>query len=121
VAITVDSAGTGAWHVGNPPDHRAQAVALAHGIDIAAYRARQVEAADYRRFTDILALDRDNLAELRRRAPKDATARIELLLDAVPGRKGQAVADPYYGDAAEFEVTWADVSAAAEGIVAGLR
>ncbi|MGN7158400.1 low molecular weight protein-tyrosine-phosphatase [Sphingomonas sp. SAFR-052] len=121
VAITVDSAGTGAWHVGHPPDPRAQAVALAHGIDIAGYRARQVAAADYRRFTEILALDRDNLAELRRRAPKDATARIGLLLDAVPGRKGQAVADPYYGDSAGFEVTWADVSAAAEAIVAGIQ
>lgn len=120
VAITIDSAGTGAWHVGNPPDPRSQAVALAHGIDISGYRARQVAAADYRRFTDILALDRDNLAEVRRRAPAQATARIGLLMDAVPGRKGEAVADPYYGDAAGFEVTWADVSAAAEAIVAGL-
>ena len=121
VAIGVDSAGTGAWHVGNPPDPRSQTVALAHGIDISGYRARQVAAADYRRFTDILALDRDNLSELRRRAPKDATARIALLMDAVPGRNGQAVADPYYGDAAGFEVTWADVSEAAEAIVAELH
>ncbi len=121
VAIEVDSAGTGAWHVGDPPDRRAQTVALAHGIDISRYRGRQVAAADYRRFTDILALDRDNLAELRRRAPADARARVGLLLDAVPGREGEAVADPYYGDAAGFAVTWADVSAAAEAIVAGLR
>ena len=78
-------------------------------------------AADFRRFTDIRALDGENLAELRRRAPKDATARIGLLMNAVPGRTGQAVADPYYGDAAGFEVTWADVSAAADAIVAGLR
>lgn len=120
VAMTVDSAGTGAWHVGNPPDPRSQAVALAHGIDISGHRARQVVAADFRRFTDILALDRDNLAELRRRAPKDSIARIGLLMDAVPGRTGQAVADPYYGDAAGFEVTWADVSAAAEAIVEGV-
>ncbi|MFD1034293.1 low molecular weight protein-tyrosine-phosphatase [Sphingomonas hankookensis] len=120
VDIEVDSAGTGAWHVGDPPDRRAQAVALAHGIDISRYRGRQVAAADFWRFTDILALDRDNLAELRRRAPADATARIGLLLDVLPGREGAAVADPYYGDAAGFDVTWADVSAAAEAIVAGL-
>ncbi|MDJ0278783.1 low molecular weight protein-tyrosine-phosphatase [Sphingomonas sp. 2R-10] len=121
VDLEVDSAGTGAWHVGNTPDPRAQAVALAHGVDISRYRARQVQPEDFRCFTDVLALDRDNLAELRRRAPKDATARIGLLLDVVPGRAGQAVADPYYGDAAGFDVTWADVSAAAETIVAGMR
>ncbi len=121
IDIAVDSAGTGAWHVGNPPDPRAQAVAKAHGIDIAGYRGRQVAAADFRRFTDILALDRDNLRELRRRAPTDATARTGLLLDVVPGLEGQAVADPYYGDAAGFDVTWAQVSAAAAAIVAGLR
>ena len=74
VAITVESAGTGAWHVGNPPDPRSQAVALAQGIDIAGYRARQVAAADYRRFTDILALDRDNPAELLRRATLPSNA-----------------------------------------------
>ena len=119
--LAVESAGTGDWHIGHPPDRRAQAVARRHGVDISGYRARQVTAAGYRRFTDILALDGDNLAELRRRAPRDATARIGLLMDAVPGRTGQAVADPYYGDAAGFEVTWADVSAAAEAIMAGLR
>jgi protein-tyrosine phosphatase len=121
VDIEVDSAGTGAWHVGDPPDRRAQAVALAHGIDISGYRGRQVAAADFRRFTHIYALDRDNLAELRRRAPKDATAVVGLLMDVVPGREGEAVADPYYGDDAGFAVTWADVSAAADAIVAGFR
>ncbi|KQM87540.1 phosphotyrosine protein phosphatase [Sphingomonas sp. Leaf23] len=120
VAIEVDSAGTGAWHVGDPPDRRAQAEARRHGIDISGYRGRQVQAADFRRFDHIYALDRDNLAELRRRAPADATAVVGLLLDVVPGRAGQAVADPYYGDDAGFAVTWGDVSAAADGIVAGL-
>lgn len=121
IDIVVESAGTGAWHVGDPPDCRAQAVAKAHGIDISAYRGRQVAAADFRRFTDILALDHDNLGELRRRAPAGATARIGLLLDVVPDLDGQAVADPYYGDATGFEVTWAQVSAAAAAIVAVLR
>jgi len=121
VAIEVDSAGTGAWHVGDPPDRRAQAEARRHGIDISGYRGRQVQAADFRRFSHIYALDRDNLAELRRRAPGDATAVVGLLLDVVPGREGQAVADPYYGDDAGFAVTWGDVSAAAAAIVAGVR
>ncbi|KQM61974.1 MULTISPECIES: low molecular weight protein-tyrosine-phosphatase [unclassified Sphingomonas] len=121
VDLEVDSAGTGAWHVGDPPDRRAQAEARRHGIDISGYRGRQVQAADFQRFTHIYALDHDNLAELRRRMPVDATAVVALLMDVVPARAGQAVADPYYGDAAGFAVTWGDVSAAAAAIVAGLR
>ena len=118
LAVTADSAGTGDWHAGNPPDPRAIETARRHGIDISGYRARQVRAGDFRRFAHILALDTDNLANLRRIAPADATAEIGLLLDAVPGRAGQAVRDPYYGEAAGFAVTWADVSAAAEALVA---
>jgi protein-tyrosine phosphatase len=119
--VEVDSAGTGAWHVGNPPDRRAQAVARRHGIDIAGYRARQVKAADFRRFTHIFALDPDNLADLRRIAPADGTAELRLLMDMVPGREGSGVADPYYGNEAGFEVTWADVSMAAQRILAHLE
>jgi protein-tyrosine phosphatase len=113
-----DSAGTGDWHVGEPPDPRAQKTARRHGIDISGYRGRQVEAADFRKFTHIFALDRDNLANLRRLAPADAMARVGLLLDLVPDRVGEAVADPYYGDEAAFETTWNDVAAAAGALVA---
>jgi protein-tyrosine phosphatase len=119
--IAIDSAGTGAWHVGNPPDRRAQAVARRHGVDITGYRARQVKPADFRRFTHVFALDPDNLADLRRIAPADATAGLRLLMDMVPGREGTGVNDPYYGVEAGFEVTWADVSAAARAIVASLE
>jgi protein-tyrosine phosphatase len=115
-----DSAGTGNWHVGEPPDVRAQRTARGHGVDISGHRGRQVEAADFWTFTHILALDRDNLADLRRLAPADATARLGLLLDHVPGRAGQAVADPYFGDEAGFETTWNDVAAAAAALVAML-
>jgi len=118
--IVVDSAGTGSWHVGEPPDRRAQATARDHGIDIASYRARQVESADFRRFTHIFALDDDNLANLRRLRPPDATAELGLLLDLVPGRAGDSVADPYYGGSEGFAATWADVSAAAKALVARL-
>jgi protein-tyrosine phosphatase len=114
--VEVDSAGTGAWHVGHPPDRRAQAVARRHGIDISHYRGRQVTAGDFRRFTHIVALDRNNLADLKRLRPADGTAQLLLLLDAVEGRQGQAVADPYLGDEAGFEVTWADAAAGAKGL-----
>jgi len=118
--IRADSAGTGSWHIGEPPDRRAQATALRHGIDISRYRGRQVEPADFRRFSHIFALDLDNLAVLHRLRPADATARIGLLLDLVDGLEGQPVADPYYGPDAGFEETWDEVDRAAQALVARL-
>jgi len=114
--VEIDSAGTGGWHVGHPPDRRAQAVALRNGVDIAGYRGRQVTPEDFRRFTHIVALDRANLADLKALAPSDGTAELLLLLDAVEGRKGKSVTDPYYGDDAGFDVTWSDAVAGARGL-----
>lgn len=118
--MPIDSAGTGDWHVGQAPDARAQAAALHQGVDIAHYRARQVVADDFERFTHIVALDVQNLADLERLRPEHATAGLSLLLDHVPGREGQSVADPYYGGAADFERTWEDVLAGAQGLLAAL-
>ena len=114
--LIVDSAGTGNWHAGEPPDERAQRTALRNGVDISALRARQVTRTDFRRFTHIVALDRDNLAALERLRPADGTAELLLLLDAVEGRRGEAVADPYFGDATGFDATWADAVAGAKGL-----
>jgi protein-tyrosine phosphatase len=111
--VTVDSAGTGDWHVGQPPDSRARATALRHGCDIAGYAARQVLAEDFRRFTHVFALDPANLAALRRLRPSDSSGHLGLLLDLLPGRAGEGVTDPYFGEAEGFERTWSDVSAAA--------
>ena len=119
--IVVDSAGTGDWHAGEPPDERAQRTALRNGVDISGLRARQVRREDFRRFTHMVALDHDNLANLRKLAPRDATAELSLLLDHLPGREGQAVADPWFGDEAGFDATWADVAAAARVLAASLR
>lgn len=117
LSALADSAGTGDWHIGNPPDPRAQAEALRHGIDISLYKARQVTARDFMTFTHVLALDTANLDDLRRLMPTDARAHLSLLMDMVPGREGTSVIDPYYGEPEGFEETWADVSAAARALV----
>lgn len=115
--LTIDSAGTGSWHAGNPPDPRAQATALRHGVDISSLRARQVEAMDFTRFSHIFALDRDNLRTLLAAEPARSTAEVALLLDCVSGKEGMPVADPYYGGDDGFEGTWADVTLAATALV----
>lgn len=114
--VDVESAGTSDWHVGAPPDRRAQAVARKHGIEIGGYRGQQVCASDFRRFAHIVALDANNLAALEALRPKDAMAELSLLLDHVDGRSGQSVADPYYGEAAAFEQTWTEVVSGAKGL-----
>ncbi|HEY9554511.1 low molecular weight protein-tyrosine-phosphatase [Allosphingosinicella sp.] len=114
--VDIDSAGTGTWHIGHPPDSRASAVAARNGVDIAHLRARQVTADDFRRFDYIVALDAENLTDLRRMRPADGKAELSLLLDHVEGRVGQAVADPYYGGEEHFDVTWSDVTEGAKGL-----
>jgi protein-tyrosine phosphatase len=117
LAAEADSAGTGEWHIGAAPDHRACAEAARHGVDIAGLRARQVTAEDFRRFDHVLALDHKNLADLRAIRPADATAELSLLLDHVDGMAGRSVADPYFGDAAGFADTWREVTLAARALV----
>ena len=115
--IEVDSAGTADYHVGEPPDPRAIACAKGHGVDISGLRGRQAQAEDFRRFSHIFALDHKNLANLERIRPADASAELALLLDRVPTREGQAVADPWYGDESSFEMTWRLVTEAADRLV----
>jgi len=114
--VEVDSAGTGHWHVGEPPDRRAQAIARRQGLDISGYQARQVSSHDFLRFTHIIALDQENFAMLEVLRPDESTAELSLLLDHVEGRQGEAVADPYYGAEDGFETTWADVSSGARAL-----
>ena len=126
LAVTIDSAGTGGWHIGNPPDPRAVAEAAKHGIDIGKYRARQVRPEDFQRFGQIFALDTQNLRDLKRVAPHGLlggryTARLGLLMDLVPGREGTAVIDPYGGTEEDFAAAWDDVSEAARRLVARMR
>jgi protein-tyrosine phosphatase len=119
--VEIDSAGTGGWHAGEPPDRRAIAAARRGGVDISRQRARQVSRADFDRFDHIVALDTENLADLEALRPPGSRARLSLLLDHVAGREGEAVADPYYGGDAHFDTTWRDVTAGARGLAEALR
>lgn len=112
----IDSAGTGNWHVGQPPDERARAVAAEHGIDIGHLRGRQVGPSDFHDFGHVIAMDGQNLRDLAAIRPPGSAAKLSLLFDHVAGRAGEDVADPYYGAADGFERTWAEVSQAARAI-----
>lgn len=118
IDATLDSAGTGDWHVGHPPDRRAQAEARRRGTDISKLRARQLVPDDFYRFDLILAADETNLRDARAIRPADATADLRLMLDLLPGRKGQGVTDPYFGKDDGFASTWDDVDAIASALVA---
>lgn len=118
--VLADSAGTSGWHIGDPPDRRAQAVARKHGIDIGSYRGRRVSTGDFLSFTHIIALDRDNLESLHGVQPAGATAELRLLLDYVDGRAGQSVEDPYYGGPEGFDRVWDEVLAGAQGLLTRL-
>ena len=116
LAVEVDSAGTGDWHLGHAPDPRAQAAARRNASDISDLRARQVTAADFAQFDHVVALDAQNLADLEEMQPEGSRAALSLLLDHVAGREGEAVADPYHGDDKDFDVTWHDVSEGARAL-----
>lgn len=114
--VIIDSAGTGDWHVEQPPDERAQAVAARNGVAIGHLRARQVTASDFHDFDHVIALDNENLRDLTAMRPAKAAAKLSLLFDHVEGRAGEDVADPYYGGEDGFDQTWAEVTEAARNI-----
>lgn len=119
--IEIDSAGTGDWHVGEPPDTRAQAAARTRGYDLSTLRARQVSADDFERFDLLLAMDKANLAELRRRCPPTHRDKVRLLMEFAPGATETEVADPYFGGAQDFEQVLDQVERACEGLLDTLR
>jgi protein-tyrosine phosphatase len=122
--IEIDSAGTGAWHVGNAPDPRSTEAARRRGTVLEG-AARQVTAADFEDFDLLLAMDATNLHELRQRAP-DAAARekVRLLREFDPASEGALdldVPDPYYGGARGFDDVLDLVEAACAGLLEAIR
>jgi len=134
--VAVDSAGTGAWHVGEPPDERSAETAGARGVRLAG-RARQFEASDFRRFEYVVAIDRENRRALQVLAPSDeASDRISLLrAHGLGGEEGLEeggeegrgedreadVPDPYYGGPRGFEDVFDICEAGCRGLLALIR
>ena len=114
--LEIDSAGTHAYHVGEPADHRARAAAERRGMSLDGIRARRVSAQDFQRFDYIIAMDQENLARLRDEAPEEHSARLHLFLEFAAGSETD-VPDPYYGGAAGFERVLDLVEDASRGLL----
>lgn len=103
LGLHFDSAGTADYHIGAAPDPRTQRAALARGYDLSSLRARQLVPEDFRRFDLLLAMDEDNLRDMRAVAPQGFAQRAKLFLSYWPECGHRVVPDPYYGGAAGFE------------------
>jgi protein-tyrosine phosphatase len=124
--ITVDSAGTGDWHLGDAPDERAQRAAAKRGYDLSALRGRQIAVPDFERFDLLIAMDDANLAALRQICPPDQRDKLRLLMEFVPESDRRwagerEVVDPYFGDAAGFEQVLDQCEVACRGLLAALH
>ncbi len=121
LSVEIDSAGIGDWHIGEPPDQRALAAARRRGLDMSRLRARQIASEDFQRFDFILAMDRANLSDLRRRAPTQYRERVRLFLEFAPDAGVDEVPDPYYGGEAGFEEVLDLAEQAARGLLSHIR
>jgi protein-tyrosine phosphatase len=120
-AIHSDSAGTHAYHVGEPADRRAQAAATRRGFSLEGIRARKVADDDFHFFDYILAMDEDNLMALKEQAPQESRSQVRLFLEFAESRPENEVPDPYYGGAAGFERVLDLVEEASQGLLETLR
>ena len=119
--LMVDSAGTSAEEMGNPPDARARRVAESRGYLLPNRRARQVRDTDFTGFDRVFAMTRTHLRTLERRAPAVATARLELFMTLAPAHGIEDVPDPWYGGLQDYEHALDLIEAGIEGLLRELR
>lgn len=119
--IESDSAGTHAYHIGEPPDARSQAAAAKRGYDLSAQRARQVSVEDFAGFDYVLAMDLHNRELLLQRCPAEHRGKVRLFLEFAEGAAVREVPDPYYGGAQGFEEVLDLVEDAAEGLLRHIK
>lgn len=119
--IEVDSAGTHAYHVGEPPDHRSQTAAARRGVDLSSIRARKVTEDDFRSFDLLLAMDQHNYKVLAEICPDGHEHKLRLFLEFLENPQSMDVPDPYYGGSAGFEHVLDLVESASKGLIDSLR
>ncbi len=115
--IIIDSAGTHDYHIGSSPDRRAQQAALQRGYDLSSLRGRQVGAKDFHEFDYVLAMDRENLANLFQICPPQEQHKLKLFMEFSRGFSEREVPDPYYGGKRGFENVLNMVEDAASGLL----
>jgi protein-tyrosine phosphatase len=118
--IEIDSAGTHAYHVDEPPDRRAQEAALRRGVDISGLRGRQATADDIVRFDYVLAMDRENHENLMVICPAGHEHKVRLFMEFAPHHPPE-VPDPYFGGASGFDRVLDMIEDAAEGLLEEIR
>ena len=101
--IFIDSAGTHAYHIGNPPDPRAMETAIKRNIDLSKQRARQVEPDDFNQFDYVIAMDHSNYSDLDQLCPDEQKDNLKLFLEFAHHFSEDEVPDPYYGGTQGFE------------------
>jgi protein-tyrosine phosphatase len=119
--IRIDSAGTHAYHIGEPPDRRAQETAARRGIDISGLRGRRATETDLDEFDYVLAMDRENLHNLLAISQNHQRERIKLFLEFAEELDEQEVPDPYYGGPSGFDRVIDMIEEASEGLLADIR
>jgi protein-tyrosine phosphatase len=119
--IEIDSAATGDYHTGSPPDTRSQRAARKRGIEIGGLRARQIRTEDFDRFDLVLAMDDANLRDLRALQPSGSRATLRLFMDYAKEPQRSDVPDPYMGEERDFETVLDLAEIASRGLIAALQ
>jgi len=120
-AIQIDSCGTHGYHVGDPPDERAQNAGALRGYDFEGQRARRLDAIDFDRFDLILAMDRGHYDRLEHAAPTIRDGQIRMFLEFAPGTARRDVPDPYYGGPEDYELALDLIEAGCRGLIGMLQ
>lgn len=119
--ISIDSAGTHAYHIGESPDSRSQSTAKSRGVDLSSQRARKVDSNDFEQFDYVMAMDNSNFENLKHLATDEELSKLHLFMSFANGWDNSEVPDPYYGGGNGFERVFDMVQSASEGLLEHIK